>query len=336
MKALVYNRYGGPEVLQLAEVDTPVPRPGEVLIRVKAVSLNAYDWRMLRGSPFLVKARQGLLRPKNPILGADIAGVVESVGTGAGADAAASDGFQPGIEVFGCLEGCGVSGLAAGGLAQFVAAKPSVLAPKPPNLDFEQAAALPMAGGTALIAVRDVARVTPGMNVLVNGAAGGVGSFAVQIAKALGANVTGVCGTNHTDLVTSIGADQAIDYSTTDFARTGQTWDAIIDNVANRSVRDLRRALNPDGIIASVGFTSMRRLVGVGLAAAAKKASKRVAMVTADNKNNVHLKALAAMVESGQITPIMGRSYTFDQAAGAFGYLELGHADGKITIRLED
>jgi NADPH:quinone reductase-like Zn-dependent oxidoreductase len=324
MKAVSYDRYGGPEVLRLGTVDIPTPKAGEVLVRVKAVGLNAYDWHVLRGKPCLVRPLQGLFRPKNRILGSDIAGIVEAVGD--------ETTVQVGDEVFGCLEGTGRSGLAAGGLAQFVAARESGLKLKPEGLTFEQAAALPMAGGTALIAVRDSGRVKAGMKVLINGAAGGVGTFAVQIAKALGAQVTGVCSTNHVELVSGIGADQAIDYTSQDFTSQGESYDVIIDVAASRSVTDLRRALKPGGVIVSVGFSNLRHLAGVALAILNKKSNKRVAMLAADNWNSDHVRVLAEMTVQGQIQPVIDRSYPIDQTADAFRYLEQGHPAGKVIV----
>jgi NADPH:quinone reductase-like Zn-dependent oxidoreductase len=324
MKAVSYDRYGGPEVLQVGTVDTPAPKAGEVLVRVEAVGLNAYDWHVLRGKPFLVRPLQGLFRPKNRILGSDIAGVVEAVGD--------ETTFRVGDEVFGCLEGTGRSGLAAGGLAQFVAARESGLKLKPAGLTFEQAAALPMAGGTALIAVRDSGQVKAGMNVLVNGAAGGVGTFAVQLAKALGAQVTGVCSASHVELVSGIGADQVIDYTSQDFTHQHESYDVIIDVAASRNITDMRRALKPGGVIVSVGFSNLRRLAGTALAMLNKKSSKRVVMLAADNWNSDHVRVLAEMTSQGKIHPVIDRSYPIDQVAAAFGYLEQGHAAGKVIV----
>jgi NADPH:quinone reductase-like Zn-dependent oxidoreductase len=327
VKALVYDRYGGPDRLRFADVAKPTAGPGCLVMRVEAVSLNAYDWHCLRGDPLLVRLLQGLFRPKNRILGADVSGTVEAVG----ADAR---GFKVGDEAWGCLEGCGKGGLAAGGLAEFVVANPAGLAPKPARLSFEQAAALPMAGVTALVAVRDAASVKEGMDVLVNGAAGGVGTFAVQIAKALGARVCGVCAANHAELVRRIGADRVIDYATEDFASSGETYDAIIDVASSRRVSDLRRALRSGGVIASVGFNGMRHLGAVELAAARKRAPKRVVMVAADNKEGRLLRDLVALVNSGHVAPVMDHSYAFEDAAEAFAHIERGHAAGKVAIRI--
>jgi NADPH:quinone reductase-like Zn-dependent oxidoreductase len=324
---VIYDRYGGPRQLRAVEADRPEPRPDEVLVRVKAVALNAYDWHLLRGRPLLVRLRQGLFRPKNRILGADVAGVVEATGSTA-------DRFQVGDEVFGCLEGSGTSGLAAGGLAEFVTTPETSLARIPAGLTFEQAAALPMAGGTALIAVRDCGAVAPGMNVLVNGASGGVGSFAVQIGRAFGARVTGVCATDHVSSVTSLGADAVIDYRTRDFTRAPETYDVIIDVAANRRVRDLKKALRPGGTIVSVGFSTMRRLVGFSVAARRKNARTRVVQLAADNWNSDHLRALASLVETGQVLPVIEREWDLDHVKEAFTHIETGHAGGKVILRI--
>ncbi|MDR1214358.1 MAG: NAD(P)-dependent alcohol dehydrogenase [Propionibacteriaceae bacterium] len=328
MRAVVYDRYGGPAQLRLADPAPPAPQPGQVLVRVEAVGLNAYDWRVLRGAPFLVRLQQGLFRPKNPILGSDIAGVVERVDD--------QSGFRPGQRVFGCLEGCGTAGLAVGGLAELVAAQPSGLAPMPDGLSFEQAASLPMAGGTALIAVRDIAQVQPGMAVLVHGAAGGVGSFAVQIAKALGGQVTGVCRTRHVDFVASLGVDEVIDSTREDFTAPGRTWDAVIDVAANRPIGQLREVVNPGGVVASVGFSSLRHLVGVSLAALGQKDSRRVVMVAADNTDNRYLHTLSDLVTTGQLRPVIDHVYSLDQTAQAFQHIEYGHPAGKIIVLLDE
>ncbi|MCL2467201.1 MAG: NAD(P)-dependent alcohol dehydrogenase [Micrococcales bacterium] len=329
MKAVTYDRYGGTDRLTLSQIDPPVPGSAEVLVKVHAAGLNSYDWRMLKASPALVRAKQGWFRPKNRVLGADVAGVVADVGPNV-------TSLRPGDEVFACLEGCGAGGLAAGGLAELVAARHDVFVPVPAGLSFEQAAALPMAGVTALIAVRDVAKVAPGMDVLVNGAAGGVGTFAVQIAKAFGAQVTGVCATNHVEQTTRIGADLVVDYTTEDFVAQGERYDAVIDVAASRSVRDLRRVVRPGGVIAWVGAAGMRQIIGFSVAAARKKAPRRVVLVVADNTDPQHLRTLGTMVESGQIVPVMDRSYPMAQVADAFDYLSQGHAAGKITVRVHD
>ena len=227
MKAIVYTKFGPPEVLQLKEVEKPTPKDTEVLIEVHAASVNYGDWSFVRGKPFLVRLiGAGLLKPKNSVLGADIAGRVEAVGTNA-------KRFQPGDEVFGDLSGCGW-----GGFAEYACASESALALKPVNLTFEEAAAVPMAADVALQGLRDAGQIQPGKRVLINGASGGIGTFAVQIAKSFGAEVTGVCSTRNASLVRSIGADHVIDYTQEDFTKSGQRYDLILDIVANTTVPD--------------------------------------------------------------------------------------------------
>jgi len=323
MRAVVYDRYGQPDRLRLTEAALPVLNPEQVLVRVRAVGLNAYDWRMLAAQPFPVRAQQGWLRPKNPILGSDIAGVVESVGHDV-------TGYQPGDEVFGYSKPNGAGRLSVGGLAEFVAVHSTMLLPKPARLTFEQAAALPMAGVTALTAVR-AANIHPGMNVLVNGAAGGVGTYAVQIAKAMGATVTAVCSAAHASIVTQIGAQRVIDYSRQDFTAQGNLYDAVIDVASTHPMREVRRVIKPGGVIASVGFGSLLRLVGVSLASRRQNTPIRVVMVSADIGL---LPDLAALVTAGQVTTVVDRAFPLDQAAEAFAYIKQGHAGGKIIVRV--
>ncbi|WP_147372994.1 NAD(P)-dependent alcohol dehydrogenase, partial [Calidithermus terrae] len=241
MKAMVYTRYGSPDVLELKEVPKPVPKAGEVLVRVHATALNAADWRLLTGTPRLLRLMFGLFRPKHPVLGADVAGRVEAVGKDV-------KGFKPGDEVFGDLSGSGL-----GGLAEYVCAKEQALALKPPRLAFEEAAAVPMAAVTALQGLRDAGGIRPGQEVLINGASGGVGTFAVQIAKALGARVTAVCSSQKVDLARSLGADHVVDYAKEDFTKSGRSYDLILDVAAYRPFSEYRPALGPQGVYALVG-----------------------------------------------------------------------------------
>src|SRR5436305_3646774 len=248
MKAIVYHTYGSPDVLKLEEVEKPTPKDNEVLVKVHAASVNAGDWaHLLRGKPFLMRLMGfGLLKPKHQILGTDIAGRVEAVGRNV-------KQFQPGDEVFGSIRG---------GFAEYVCAREDSLVLKPANISFEQAASVPIAAVTALQGLRDKGRIQPGQKVLINGAAGGVGTFAVQIAKSFGAEVTGVCSTRNVDRVRSIGADQVIDYTQEDFTKTGQRYDIILDAVGNHSLLACRRALNPKGIYVAVGGPSGPWMIG--------------------------------------------------------------------------
>jgi len=241
MKAIVYTNYGSPDVLQLKEVAKPTPTDNQVLIKIQAAATNPLDWHSMRGEPFLVRLGGGLRKPKETRLGADIAGRVEAVGK-------AVTHFQPGDAVF---------GVCAGGFAEYACAREDRIALKPANLSFEAAAAVPVAAFTALQGLRDTGKIQAGQKVLINGASGGVGTFAVQIAKTFGAEVTGVCSTRNLQMVRSIGADHVIDYTQADFTRNGQQYDLIYDAVANRSVADIRRALSPSGICAIAGFSSM-------------------------------------------------------------------------------
>jgi NADPH:quinone reductase-like Zn-dependent oxidoreductase len=316
MKAFVYERYGPPERLRMAEVDTPAAGAGQVLVKVLAASVNAADWHMLRGRPLFSRATLGLLRPKHRILGVDVAGRVEAVGSGVA-------GFQPGDEVYANLLDHGY-----GGFAEYVSVPLGVLSLKPASLSFEEAAAVPMAATTALQGLRHHGELQPGQQVLVNGATGGVGSFAVQLAKAAGAEVTAVTSTPNLDLARSLGADQVIDYTTTDFVNTGQRYDRILDTVGNRSVRDLRRALAPGGKAAVTGFTSVRRLLGVSLRGG-KDVAQVQAHVTAED-----LEQLAALLEAGKVRPRIDRRYRFADLPAAIAYLEQGRAKSKVVVEV--
>src|SRR5512133_551950 len=248
MKAIVYTKYGSPDVLELKEVEKPIVKDNDVLVKVYAASVNAADWHLLRADPFLVRLMTGLFKPKYPVLGADIAGRVEAIGSGV-------TQFKPGDEVFGDISACGW-----GAFAEYASASENALVLKPTNLSFEEAATVPLAAITALNGLRDKGNIQPGQKVLINGASGGVGTFAVQIAKSYGAEVTGVTSTRNLDMVRSIGADHVIDYTKEDFTQNGQRYDLIFDAVGNRSVSDYQRALSPNGICSVAGFTSLSRL----------------------------------------------------------------------------
>lgn len=316
MKAVVYHRYGSPAVLKVVEVEKPVPQANEVLVKVYAAAANPLDWHKMRAAPFLVRLSDGLLAPKDPRLGADIAGRVLEVGSQV-------TQFQPGDEVFGEI--------GAGGFAEYVAVKPNAIAPKPANLTFAEAATIPVAGFTALQGLRDTGKLQPGQTVLVNGASGGVGTFAVQIAKAFGAEVTGVCSTRNLELVRKIGADQVIDYTQTDFTRTGRRYDLILDAIGNRSVADCRRALTAQGVCAVAGFTTLARLFQILLLGSwgGQKMSNFLA-----KPNQADLLALKALVEAGKVQPVIDRSYPLAETAEAIRYLETGRARGKVVINV--
>ena len=316
MKAFVYERYGPPEILRMAEVDTPAPGADEVLVKVLGASVNAADWHMLRGKPLFSRATLGLLRPKHKILGVDIAGRVEAVG-------GKVTRFKAGDEVYANLLDHGY-----GGFAEYVAVSVDVVSPKPANLSFEEAAAVPMAAVTALQGLRRHGELQAGQEVLINGATGGVGSFAVQIAKAYGAEVTAVTSTANLDLVRSLGADHVIDYTTTDFARDGRRYDLILDTVGNRSVPDLRRALAEGGKAAVTEFTSMAKLLGVSL-----RGGKDVAQVSA-HVTTRNLELLSELIAAGKVRPQIDRRYPFAEIPAAIAYLEQGHARAKVVAEV--
>jgi NADPH:quinone reductase-like Zn-dependent oxidoreductase len=314
MKAFIYERYGPPETLRMAEVDKPAPEAGEVLVRVLAVSVNAADWHVLRGKPLFSRATLGLLRPKQKILGVDVAGRVEAVGGGV-------TGFKAGDEVYANLLDHGY-----GGFADYVSAPVDVMSLKPANLSFEEAAAVPMAATTALQGLGRHGDLQPTQKVLINGATGGVGSFAVQLAKASGAEVTAVTSTPNLELVRSLGADHVLDYTTTDALGSGRRYDRILDTVGNRSVSDLRRGLASGGKAAVTGFTSVAKLVGVSL-----RGGKDVAMVQA-HVTATDLEVLSELIAAGKVRPQIDRRYRFAELPAAIAYLEQGRARGKVVV----
>ena len=318
MKAFVYTEYGSPDVLQLKEVEKPAPKDNEVLVKVYAASVNAADWHLLRAEPFLARLENGLLKPKNTRLGADVAGRVEAVGKNVSQ-------FLAGDDVFGELP---LNVL--GSFAEYVCAQEDALALKPDQLTFEQAAAVPLAAFTALQGLRDKGQIRQGQKVLVNGAAGGVGTFAVQIAKSFGTEVTGVCSTRNLDMVRSIGADHVLDYTQEDFTRTGQRYDLIFDAVGNRSVSDIQRALSPNGICAVAGFTSLSRLFQVMLLG-----GKKIGLMETAKGNKKDLLILKELLEAGKIVPVIDRTYPLREVPEAIRYLETKHARGKVVIKVE-
>jgi NADPH:quinone reductase-like Zn-dependent oxidoreductase len=314
VKAFLYQRYGPPQSLRMAEVTGPVPGANEVLVRVRAASVNAADWHLLRGKPLFSRATLGLLRPKHQILGGDIAGQVETVGSGV-------TRFKPGDEIYAGLldHGCG-------GFAEFVSAPVEVLSLKPANLSFEEAAAVPTAAVTALQGLIHHGEIKPDQKILINGASGGVGSFAVQIAKSYGPEVTAVTSTENLELVRSLGADHVLDYTTTDFVQSGRRYDLILDTVGNRSRSDLRRCLTPGGKAAVTGFTNVVRLLGLFLLGG-KDLVQVQAHVTAKD-----LEVLSELIEAGKVRPQIDRRYPFAEIPAAIGYVEQGHARGKVVV----
>ena len=316
MKAFVYEKYGPPETLRLAEVDKPAPDADHVLVKVRAASVNAADWHVLRGKPLFSRATLGLLRPKRQVLGVDIAGQVEAVGSGV-------TRFRPGDEVYANLLDHGY-----GGFAEYVSAPVDVMSLKPPSLSFEEAAAVPMAAATALQGLRRHGELQPGQRVLINGASGGVGTFAVQLAKAYGAEVTAVTSTRNLELVRSLGADHILDYTTTDALGGGQRYDLVLDTVGNRSVPDLRRALAQGGKAAVTGFTSVAKLLAVSL-----RGGKDIAQVQA-HVTTRDLELLSELIEAGKVRPQIDRRYRFTEIPAAIAYLEQGRARAKVVAEV--
>ena len=317
MRAIVYTRYGPPDVLQIKAVEKPTPEDDEVLLRILAASVNAYDWHFLTADIFLIRLMGGgLLKPKNTRLGTDIAGRVEAVGRNV-------TQFQPGDEVFGMTQG---------GFAEYACAPENTLASKPSNLSFEEAAAIPMAAVTALQGLRDTGQIQPGQKVLINGASGGVGTFAVQIAKSFGAEVTAVCSTRNLEMARSIGADHIIDYTKENFTQNGQQYDLIFAANGYHSLADYKRALTPRGIYVMAGGTMAQifqaMLMGSWMS---ETGGKKMGAVMA-KRNQKDLAILKELVEAGKVVPVIDRRYPFSEAAEALRYLGQGHARGKVVI----
>jgi NADPH:quinone reductase-like Zn-dependent oxidoreductase len=323
MKAIVQERFGSPDVLQFTDVDKPGIGPDDVLVRVHAAALNPYDWHFVRGDPYVARlmGAVGLTRPKARIAGVDGAGRVEAVGANV-------RGLRPGDEVLGRFEGA---------FAEYARAVADLVVRKPARLTFEQAAGLTMAGQTALRAIRDAGRVQAGQRVLVNGAAGGVGSCAVQIAAALGAEVTGVCSTGNVDLVRSLGAAHVIDYTREDFTDGSVRYDVVQDNVGNQPLRRLRRALTPTGtLVSNAGGSPDGRLLGpiggiLRMVAVNAVVRQRLRPLP-DTWTRQHLLAVAELAEAGQLTPVVGRTFPLADTAAGLRYLEQGHARGKVVV----
>ena len=322
MKAIVRERYGPPDVLELRNVEIPAIDDDSILVRVRAASINAYDWHMMRGRPSLVRIVAGLRKPKSSAMGVDVAGQVEAVGKNV-------TQFRPGDEVFGSR---------SGSLAEYVrGTSQSFLVPKPARLTFEQAAAVPMAGTTALQGLRDKGQIRPGQKVLINGASGGVGTFAVQIAKAFGAHVTAVCSTGNLEQARSLGADQVIDYTKEDFTRSGKRYDLILDVAASGPLSARRRVLEPSGILVGVGSADSRYgmtslLAGLVETAVLSRFGKQKMPFFLAKNSKEDLMVLTELIETGKIRPVIDRTYPLRETAEAIRYLETGHARAKVVI----
>jgi len=323
MKAIVSARYGPPDVLELKDVEKPAPDEGRVLVEVRAASVNVADWHSAHGG--IARLFGGVRKPKDPRVGIDVAGRVEAVGSKV-------TQFHPGDEVFG---GC------AGAFAEYATAREDRLALKPANVSFAEAAAVPVAGITALQGLRDKGQIHAGQKVLVNGASGGVGTFAVQLAKSFGTDVTGVCSTRNLETARSIGADHVIDYTKEDFTRNGQRYDLIYDVVGNHSIAAYKRALNPGGtcIIAGFGFPSVSivRLLGFMILAPlrSKFGDRKVGFMGIAKLNQKDMAYLGELLEVGKVKPVIDRRYPLSEAAEAMRYLGTGHARGKVVITVD-
>lgn len=322
MRAIVYCEYGGPEVLRLEEIEKPVPDDDQVLVRVRAVALNPYDMHFLHGTPYFMRLSAGLRKPKLTGIGVDFSGVVEAVGKNV-------TGFKPGDAVFGGQQGA---------LVEYLAISEQRLSKKPDNISFEQAGAVNIAARTALQALRDAGKLQPGQKVLINGASGGVGTFAVQIAKHLRAEVTGVSSGRNTDLVRSLGADHAIDYAQQDYTQGDTQYDLIIDNVGNHSLSANRRVLSPNGRYVMIGGPKGEWIKPVDRAVAVTIYSLFVhqpmsMMVARPSKDDLAL--LAELMQQGRVTPVIDKTYELSEAAEAMRHLETGRARGKIVIRVD-
>ena len=324
MKAIAHDGYGPPEDLELREIDKPTLKAKSVLVRLRAASVNPMDWHLMRGEPPFIRMMGGR-NPRGRVPGADIAGVVEAVGKQV-------TRFKVGDEVFGTCKGA---------LAEYAAAKESTLAPKPAGVTWEQAAAIPIAGCTALVAVRDYGRLQPGQRVLVNGASGGVGTFAVQIAKVLGGHVTGVCSTRNLDLVRAIGAEHAIDYTVEDFASGDRRYDLVVQTAGKQTSAELRRVLTPRGTLIEVGGGTGREIDVIrmrdvlwqmlkGRALAPFVRQRALLIVGKINRDN--LAFIAKLIDEGKLTPVIDRTYPLTEAPEAIRHLETGHARGKVVV----
>ncbi|MGH2774200.1 MAG: NAD(P)-dependent alcohol dehydrogenase [Actinomycetota bacterium] len=323
MKAIVHDIYGSPDDLELREIDKPMVKENEVLIRVHAASVNAADWHLLRGTPNIMRIMgNGLLKPKSTVRGRDVAGKVDAVGKDV-------TQFRPGDEVYAEVD--------TGTFAEYTCVPEDLLALKPANLTFEQAAAVPLAACTALQGLRDRGELRPGQKVFIYGASGGVGTFAVQIAKSFGAEVTGVCSTSKVDLVRSIGADQVIDYTQEDFTKSGRRYDLVLDLVSNRSLSDCRRLLTPKGTLVLAGGEGGRWLGPIGLilnALAHSPFASQTLRPLSATKSKADLLALKELIEAGKVTPVIDRTFPLSEAPEAIRYLEEGRVRGKVVITM--
>jgi len=337
MKAAICTKYGPPEVIQITDVDKPTPSHNEVLLKVRAASVNPLDGGLMVGQPYTFRLFTGLRAPKNTRIGVDVAGQVEAIGTSV-------TQFQPGDEVFGvCIRDAQASGVGVwinqGGFAEYACAPEAALTVKPPNVRFEQAASVPLAALTALQGLRDKGKVQPEQRVLINGAAGGVGTFAVQIAKSLGAEVAGVCSSGNVEMVRSLGAERVFDYAKEDFTASGQHYDVVFDCIGNHSLSACRRVLARKGIYLGVGGPGSRWLLGLmgrplAILVMSLLVSQRMAMFLALPRNE-DLNFLRDLLASGKVTPVIDRCYKLSEVAEAIRYQQQHHARGKVVITMD-
>ncbi|MBV9678494.1 MAG: NAD(P)-dependent alcohol dehydrogenase [Acidobacteriaceae bacterium] len=323
MKAVVYDKYGSPDVLRFEEIQKPTAGDEEVLIKVRAASVNPLDWHFMRGEPYFVRIMAGLRKPKITRLGADVAGQVEAIGRNV-------TRFKEGDEVFGSCRGA---------FAEYVCTSEQSLVTKPDNMTFEQAASVPVAAFTALQSLRDKGQIQPGQKVLINGSAGGVGTFAVQIAKSFSAEVTGVCSTRNVDMVRSLGADHVIDYNQHNFTKNGQRYDLILDLIGNHSLSACGRVLNPNGIHIAAGGKAGRWMIGplarsITAPVLSRLMSRKLVTILA-RSNIKDLTILRDLMEAGKVMPVIDRRYCLSEVPEAIRYLEEGHARGKVVITLD-
>ena len=322
MKAAVYSRYGPPDVLQIRDIEKPVPKDDEVLIKVRAASVNPVDWHFMRGTPYLMRMQAGLRKPKNTRFGVDVAGQVEAVGRNVTT-------FKPCDEVFGACRGS---------FAEYVCTPQSKLALKPDNVTFEQVASAPVAALSALQGLRDTGQIRAGQKVLINGAAGGVGTFAVQIGKWFGAEVTGVCSTGNVEMVRSIGADRVVDYTREDFTKSGLLYDIFLDCIGNHSLSACRRVLNSKGTYIIVGAPSGRWIRpfprAIGASVLSRFVSQKLFMFVA-KIGSEDLTVVGELMKAGKVRPVVDRRYRLSEVPEAIRYLEEGHARGKVVISVE-
>jgi len=324
MKALVRETYGSPDILELRDIEKPTPKDGEVLIKIHAASVNYADTALLAGKPFLVRLDEGVQKPKHTILGADIAGQIEAVGKNV-------EQFKVGDDVFGDLSSSGF-----GGFAEFVCADETKLVLKPQNISFEEAAAVPMAALTALKGLKDKGQIQAGQKVLINGASGGVGTFAVQIAKAFGADVTAVCSTSKVDMVRALGADHVIDYKQEDFTQNGARYDLILASNGYRSILDYKRLLTPNGIYVCSGGSLKQIFQAMLLGALVTIGGKQKMGNVLSMPNQEALTFMKELIEAGKIKPVVDRCYPLRDGAEAMRYVTGGHAKGKAIVTMTE